>query len=326
MKKYIALFVKLLISTTILYVIFQNIPLSEIFQTIRQARIPFVLLALIIIPVQVWVAARQVKTFTDHHQMGFSTKEIFDINFSIHFYSLFLPGTLAGGAVRWHKFSKKNEKRAEALAVIVVNRLMNMIAMVGLALLAWIFAPRPEGLPPFGNLIAGLFLILGTFYFLTFNKGMARLIVKILDQGNIPFCPRIFQEKLLKCAQAGISFQNLPLKSHLTVLGHAVTHHLLGAAAFLLLALSIGMELPFLGICWIRSFSWFGALLPISFLGLGIRESFNIILLGIYQVTPAGAVAVSFLILFRNLFMGILGGVREGIKILLNKDKEKASE
>jgi len=324
-KKYFSLCIKILIPMGIFCLIFNKIPISDVWQTILTAKILFVVLAFSIIPIQVLIAANQIKILTDHHQMGLTTKQLFDINFSIQFYNLFLPGTLAGGAVRWYKFAQDSTKGAEALAAIILNRLINMFSMAGLAIIAWAMEKKVTGFDFFGGALVFLCLTLGTCYILLFNRTVCSFFVRTFEQKKVSFFPLWAQEKLLKLVYAAAEFQNLSIKSHLCMMVYALTRHLLGALNYWLLAQSVDIHVSFISICWFRAFILYVALLPISVSGIGVRDVMNIFLLSLYHVPPSQAVALSFLMLARNLLWGLIGGIGEIGKLLFSsKRKPKA--
>jgi len=94
-----------------------------------------------------------------------------------------------------------------------------------------------------------------------------------------------------------------------------------------LLALSIGLNLSFLDLGWIRSFIVIITMLPISFSGIGVREASLIVLLQPYSVSSSDAVALSFLLLGKIILFGTIGALLEARDIyLVNNSKSKAKE
>ncbi len=113
----------------ILYYIFTFIPFGEVVATISSAKGTFVAMALTVLILERFTAALRVKILTDRVGMALPLLTIWEINTISSFYATFLPGELAGGAVRWYKLSRPGGKRAEALAVITFERLVGTIAL-----------------------------------------------------------------------------------------------------------------------------------------------------------------------------------------------------
>jgi uncharacterized membrane protein YbhN (UPF0104 family) len=84
-----------------------------------------------------------------------------------------------------------------------------------------------------------------------------------------------------------------------------------GILAMYLLALSLDLPITIIQIGWIRSVILLISMVPITFAGIGVRDSGLILLLGIYGVAAPDAVALSFLILLGNFVLALVGGIFE---------------
>lgn len=85
----------------------------------------------------------------------------------------------------------------------------------------------------------------------------------------------------------------------------------IGIFGFFCLARSILLPIGALELGWVRSFVQLLAQLPISIAGLGVREGTLLGLLPLHGVSPPAAVAFSFLLLARSIFLAIGGGLLE---------------
>ena len=91
---------------------------------------------------------------------------------------------------------------------------------------------------------------------------------------------------------------------------------MIGILSFWLIAQAIPLGLSFGNIGWVRTYVLFLMALPISMLGIGVRDGALIVLLGSYGVAPPAAVAYSFLLLARTLFTALIGGAIELFQFL----------
>ena len=91
-------------------------------------------------------------------------------------------------------------------------------------------------------------------------------------------------------------YHNLSKSELIYIFGLSLIAQFLGIFVMFLLALSIGLNLSFLDLGWIRSFIVIITMLPISFSGIGVREASLIVLLQPYSVSSSDAVALSFLL------------------------------
>ena len=96
MKKWFSLVLKLSITSGILYYIFTTIPFSDVIKSITSANVSYIVIALLITPLIVYIEAYTMKILTDKQRMGLSALQIIEINLITRFYGLFLPGYLAG--------------------------------------------------------------------------------------------------------------------------------------------------------------------------------------------------------------------------------------
>ncbi|WP_447968540.1 lysylphosphatidylglycerol synthase transmembrane domain-containing protein [Nitrospira sp. M1] len=311
MKNGILWTLKLLLTILILTYIFSIIPFSAIATAFHRLDLATVLYLIPITLISFFVAAAQLKVFTDNHQMHVSFMNIVAINFSTEFYNLFLPGYLAGGAIRWHKLSKDNQKRAEAFAALILNRVVNTLTLALFGLICWAI-DRPS----IGNEYYGLF-------FLVLSVGLLSLYAFLFS----PYVPVIFQSishhaffqsfpapivrGLTRLIQAAMEYQRLSLREHCVIVFFSSLWHVLLGLFFFLLARSISIDLSFESLGWIRAMLGFLLLLPISISGFGVREGALIFLFGYFGIVPATALAFSFLVFARTLFLGLIGALVE---------------
>ena len=116
MKRPFLWVLRLCITVGILYYLFTKIPFSDVIASITSTRVGYVLIAFLIQVFIRYIAACRMKILTERQGMSLSILQILGITFSTIFYGLFLPGgILTGGAIRWYKLSKPDNKPAEAL-------------------------------------------------------------------------------------------------------------------------------------------------------------------------------------------------------------------
>ena len=315
MKKNILLSVKIILSGLILVYLFSIIPVSKIWASIQSAEIFLVLIGLALLAPITYLSAFETRYLTRIQGMSLTVFEIIKINLATNFYGLFLPGILSGGAIKWYKLSKHG-KKSSAAAVVVFNRFLEILIIVFIGILF--------SLPAFyssGNraLFVGLVLIFFSMiiiYFLLLNKSGLDFIEKFIL--IIPL-PDLIKETLEKSVNAMRQFQNLNLKDHFEIISLLLLYHGIGVISFFCFAKSLNIDLSIWVLGWIRSAMSIAIMLPLSFVGLGIREGTLVFLLGRYGVVPDVSMALSFLIFFRNILTSLLGGLFEFREYFLKK-------
>ena len=304
--------IKLSISIGILGYIFLEVPVQAIFSSLSGVSIGPIFLAIPFILLVALVSAAQLKIFIENHQINLTLGQILKIDFATQFYNLFLPGYLAGGVIRWFKLSENNKKKAEVFAAIVLNRITNMLTLGIFGLIFWKFDKNL-----FPNNLYGLFFIilfsgLLILYFFIFSPRISCCVYQYFQDHRLPLVPRRINRGVAKIIRAAIEYQRLSLKEHVYIFSYSFLCHLFGAVIFLHLARALGILIPFISFCWIRSLLAVVMLLPISISGFGVREGSLIFLLKHFQIDPVDSVAFSFLVFGRTLAMGLIGGILEG--------------
>jgi len=120
---------KYLVTVTILYYLFQHIPVSRVVASLSDAKVIYILSALFLQISIRYINALQLKIFSHQQGMTFTVFQLTKINFITQFYGLFLPGELSSGLVKWHKLSRENKMRAQAVTCIVLTRAIHMLSL-----------------------------------------------------------------------------------------------------------------------------------------------------------------------------------------------------
>jgi len=311
MKRGILWLLKLTVTILILTYIFSIIPYASIVAALNRLDVTVMLYLIPIILISFLVAAGQLKVFTDNHQMHVSFIKIVAINFSTEFYNLFLPGSLAGGAIRWHKLSKDNKKRAEALAALVLNRVVNTLTLALFGLICWMVDRTVITHEYYGFFFFVLSVGLLILYAFLFSPYVSTIFQLISGQTFFQSLPLPIVRGCAKLLQAALEYQKLSLGEHSLILFLSFVWHMLLGLFFVLLARAIDIDLSFESLGWIRAILGFLLLLPISISGFGVREGAIIFLFGYFGIVPATALAFSLLVFSRTLLLGLIGAFVE---------------
>jgi uncharacterized protein (TIRG00374 family) len=298
----------------ILFYLFSKIPILEVMTAITSAKANYIIAAFIISFLSQPILAYRLRFLTDRQGMLLSTSQILEINFTSVFYGLFLPGgNLAAGTVRFYKLSKVDGKFSEAFVSILFDRIAATIALCMIGILFWLVElPFHTGFIGFAMILTlGLSFLP---YFLLFGKRTSLLWRKCFDYIKWP----VVSKKVNKLFLSLNEYQKLSLNSLAYIFSLSITVQLLGILGYYLLAMSLGINISFITIGWIRSAVLIISMIPISVSGLGIREAVSLFLLKPYGIPGEEAVALSFLVFGATiLLIGAMGGLLEGRKQLL---------
>lgn len=313
-RKRLRFVLRLLVSAALLAWILSGVPLEQLAMILRDANPWPILAALALVPCMIWLAATQTRVLTDLQGLTLTTGRIFAVTFATAFYGLLLPGALVGGVVRWYKFSQQDGKPAEALAAIAFGRLLNTLVAAAVGLACWSLDELARRDPLHGVLLGIILAGLLVAWALFFRQRSAGALAAYLERQAM--IPRIARAKLAKLLRAAVDFQALRVAVVLRMTAVFALYHLLGIVSFWLLAQALHMAVGFSAIGWTRTYVLLIMALPITFLGLGVREGALILLLQAYGIPAPLAVAYSFLILARTLFTASIGGAIEAAQFL----------
>jgi glycosyltransferase 2 family protein len=309
LKPWAVWMLKALITGGILWLIFSRIPIREVALALREATLSYVLLGVLFVLAMRYLGACQTKRLTDTQGMSLSVRQLFEISCATSFYSRFLPGVLAGGAIRWYKLSQPDQKPAQSLTVILYDRLLNTSLALVCGIAFW-FLDR--GTASFATIGIGLVSLLGglLFIWLLIFQPLGSLQIWERVSHLLPL-PGIVREKLRKVGEASRQYQRLSYGSLLTLLGLSFTRSLLGTLSLYSLALALEMEVSLFTVGWIRAVILVAGMLPVSFAGLGVREGISLVLLQPYGIPPTTAVAWGLLSLVGALVIAVIGAACE---------------
>lgn len=307
MKRSLSWMIKIGVSLGILIYLFRAIPIQEVAAALGLAKWEYVGLALAIGLVARYLAAYRMKILAEAQGIALSLWEIQGINFSTSFYGLFLPGYLAGGAIRWYKFSQGGNNASGALAAIVVNRLAQTTGIAVFGLAAWLLDGSARQQLIVGGLFAGTVLVSVAAGILVFGRSGSAVLGHVVEW--IPGAR--LRRPVEKIQEAARQFGGLSAQALGRVWAATFVGEVLGLAGFYFFAQAVGIALPIVVIGWIRSLILLATMLPISISGLGVREGALIYFLAPYGIEPARALAFSVLLIARHLSVGAIGGLIE---------------
>lgn len=251
-----------------------------------------------------------------------SLYDVFKISLMASFYGLFLPGkNLTGGAIRFYELSKLNNKKAEALASIILDRIFATIALIAVGALFWLMDWQ-SATGNFGLSFIVVFGILLVLITLLSDVRILNPVMKFFEIVNL----RSVKRGLSKFYESINEYRNVPLKSLGFIFMLSVLIHFLEVLVYYLLAESLSLNISAVTIGWVRCVAILATMVPITICGLGVREGVLIFLLRPYGVAGEEAFALSILAFLVTIFLvGIIGGLFEIGKMMLKVAKWKST-
>ena len=319
MKRKISILLKFIISGILLFYLFTVIPFSEILSSIESAEILLVIIGIMLAaPIQ-YFSAFETRYLTKIQGINLSTFKILKIHLTTNFYSFFLPGTIAGGAVKWYKFSKHGNK-STAAAVVVFNRFLEILITVFIGIIFSFPVLYSIGNNKLLIVLVLIFSSMVLLYFILLNRSGLNFIERIF--ALLPL-PNIVTKSVGKFIAALHQFQNLRLKDHLEITGLLFLYHGIGIISLFCFARSLNINLSIWIIGWASSAATIATMFPLSFAGLGIREATLVFILGRFGIMPNVAFALSFLLFLEVCLLHFLADLLNSKRILFQEKLKK---
>jgi glycosyltransferase 2 family protein len=310
MSRTTKLALRIAFSLALLGVVLWKIPVDAFLSHLSGVDLVPMFASYLLIPIMGYIDANRTKMMTDLQDMTLSVSAIVRINFITSFYSLFLPGYLAGGVIRWHRLARHDGKPAQALAIVLFGRVISTLVSVAIGFGCWALDARAREVPLYGLALAALFGALLFAYWLLFSSGQrAKGVADFFLRQR--WLPGVVTSKLGKVLHSGGRFDELGMRRLGSTVGLLVVHELIGITSFYLLAVALDMHLSFITIGWVRCYIMLITMLPLTMMGIGVRDGSLIFLLKTYSIAPALAVSYSTLLLGRTFILGLLGGLSE---------------
>jgi uncharacterized protein (TIRG00374 family) len=324
-RRWLAL--KWIISLSLLFYIVRLIPFESFRDTLQEADWWIVTLSCLFMIPAYYFNSWQMYLMTHVQGLALSIGRIFFISMITRFYELFLPTYIAGGAIRWYHYARANNKPAEALASIVLNRMLEVFLLLVFGLGFWLFDQRVADSSVEMVLMLSLLTVLSVVaYVLAYNRRLHRALEAGLRHLRAPVW---FREGAGKVLAALSVYEDESIGFHLRVLLLAVIRHLITIYTIFMLIEALALPVAFETIGWIRSIVVFAMLLPISVSGFGVREATLVTLMAPFGVDAAAAVGFSLLLFLKGFVFSVVGGGCELYRVFVmaeTRDKSTPSQ
>jgi uncharacterized protein (TIRG00374 family) len=298
---------KWLLSGSLLALVLWRVPLDEIANNLVRAQPGGLVGGFALFVVMRVPAAYRMHLITQLQRMSLSTFEIFKISLVTSFFGLFLPGYIAGGAIRWHMLSKDN-KGVEALASVAFDRVNDTIVLMSFGCICMLVGSEASVPPGVPWILTGTLLSLLVAYAMLLNERTTRLTMRLAEAMGLHRL-RWLHRLITRLIDSMHRFRQFSMKTRLQLLGLSLLSHSLGALVYFLLSDALDLGLSYAVCGWLRAVLHLLFLLPLTVSGIGVRESALILLLAPLGISSPQAVAFSILLTLGLLLIAGLGGL-----------------
>jgi uncharacterized protein (TIRG00374 family) len=299
---------RLVITGAILYLVYQRVPFSNVITALRVADLRYLAAACILVLCIHLLATWRLRLLLRQQDLMLPYRSLFAIVLESLFYRVSLPGgTIATTTARFLKLQKATQSRSRTLACLAIDRIFATLSLVTVGIV-FALLNRKTLVDPVGAVLLVSALLILVFYVAAIRGTAGNLVVRILRTLRL--------WRLSELAERGLQplteFQKMRARTVFIIAGLSLGSHLVGMTIFTLLGTAVGIDIPLLSWGWIRSLVILAAMLPISLLGLGVREASLLYLLQGFGVPDELCLAMAMLIFSVSvLFVALLGGLLE---------------
>jgi len=306
------LLIKVAVSALFLFIIAYKVDLGQLWSALRSMNIVYFSLAFLSLMLAEVPLVIRLQLLMRPTSLQYGFGRLFRIDLISRFYAFFLPAGLGSTLSRWHKITQNKVGRGQFVVVLLVEKSLFLsitLLSVGIPLLLvkdpFADTFKSGFLPFFWMLIVAL----SVFYFFLLVPRFQNAFMRIGRHVHWESTGRLGNIMNRIWNAAGI------YGGHWSIFLRSILFSLLVQAFVLvqlfLLFMALDITLPFLTIIWISSLVFLLQTLPISFGGIGVRESGFAYLLSFYGIPPEKGVLLGLLLMALLILYALVGGVLE---------------
>lgn len=318
-----------LIFLAVILVLIFILPWQDINNVFQKADLVKIALAVVLlVPVQ-YLVGMNYQLMAKSQNMDMSALRFMLLNLIIGFYQIFIPASLFGSSFRWFRYASYSKKPAQSFVVIAYNKVFN-IFLVLLLSSGFLFFNETNNIKITSIQVIALLIIVTILL----------LLIPFISLTVIKFFPPVdgsaktnkfialIKNWINKILSAFINFRQLGINAQLKIILNGIAAQLLQILSYWIIASALGMTLTFAQLGLIRATLLLAANLPFNLTpGIGVREISLVALLTAMNISLEYAAAMSIIIFARSVFYGLVGGVIEGVQILMaNKNPQNTNQ
>jgi len=308
-RKNLSFLFKTLITLVLLVFIFYGIHWKEFLATLSRVDIGWLIISSLIVLAGEALIALRLKVLLSPTSFDLPVFKLLKIGFIAWFYAFFLPSGLGLGIARWFLITgNKRGRLIFAFVTFIEKSLFFAVCILSIAVPLIVIADnqtaglRKALLPVLMISLVAMAILFALVLFPPANRKVGEWLEAIKNRikyrldflAEIRRVSSLYSGQLDKIGEAGI----LTLLVQFAILTRII-----------MLFYAVGVDLPIVTALWIAALVFLIQALPISFAGLGVRESAFAYAFGLYGLRPESGVAVGVLFLGQLIMCALIGGM-----------------
>jgi len=311
-KNSITFVLKIIITFLILYLIFLKIDIKNFSTAFSQVNYIYIFLAFLIFLLQFSISTLKWKKLVDYFKIRLKYGFYLKYNLIGFFYAAIMPaGIIVGEVIKGYKIFRINQDRKIIMNSILMDKITGFLGLIFSVIFIYFVAPSFRKFSYYHNFIlVAVVLLFSIFIFLIFSQKIFNYLLKIIKK----IFPKlgIFSERIFRAINT--YSKNPRLLIFAITIGVLV--YLLNTASVYFIALAIGVNVSFVNLFMVNCLANFAIIvMPVTFMGFGIREGVFVYFLGLVGIIKEPALALSILVGFIYLLLSLVGGAIEATTV-----------
>ena len=309
MKDKIVQILKILISMLLMYLLIKQINYEEFKDALENVSVFGVMSVVIAYLLSIIVNALKWKVLLPETELMF----LIFLCFRAQFFATVLPGQLFGEASKVTVWKNRNEDISEIAASVIFDKITGIIGQIIIGVFGIYLSSK-------ANVINYKWLLivmvgLGVFFIYISSERHISIIIKNL-LGKIGKINKNIENKLIEFYDAWYHFatkKGVLIRSILW----GIFNQTSGIVSVWILSMMMGLKVGFVEYCWIIPLMSVILLLPVSFAGVGLRDTSMASMLSIFSVNKGSSLVITMSMLLAQIVAALFGGfyaIKESIK------------
>lgn len=300
------------LSVALLAALLKFVPFDDVVANLRGVDWRLLVFGVLWFFVERLFAAQRMRFISGQVGMSHSALALLRINLMTSFYGMFLPGHIAGGAIRWKLMSDRDKMHEAALAAMIFDRLNDLSILITLTCVTIILAPDFSIGDELNVLVITAVIVLPLVYALLFSRVTGHLARRLLSRFE-SLLPEVLSRFGRKLLDAVATFYGMTWRFRLRGWLLSGLSHVSGSVAFVFWAQAVGFPVSWAELFVARALLTVAMLFPVTVAGLGVREG---LLLALFNNDASSSVILAFSgLVFSGLIAVSLAG---GVLVLLS--------
>lgn len=234
----------------------------------------------------------------------FSFATLFKLYFIGIFYNVVIPGSISGDVVRAYKTSKSGDGSVGLFVSVPLERITGLIALTIIMIFSVLFLF--DDLP--NVLVLQLLLVIAVIWgalLMVISNRTANLLVRVVERS--PLRGYSLTETINRVSTEVQKLRDVRLL--VTTVGFSVGFFVCTFFITYFIALAVGVHIPLLFLAAVLPIVTIITVVPITYVGLGIREGLYVYFFGFVGVDPGTAVAIGLVSITLRFLNSLVGGL-----------------